>query len=111
MNREDFIELHGDLCNRIKVTTAAKNADYTGAGDDPFANFNTVELIGICSAEQGILTRMTDKLTRISTFVKKGVLQVKDESIEDTLLDLANYSILLACYIIDKKEKVKKAGP
>jgi hypothetical protein len=46
---------------------------------------------------------MVDKLARINSFSQKGELQVKDESVEDTLLDLANYAILLAGYIRSKK--------
>lgn len=88
----------------IEVTTR-KNHDYAGAGNgDPFHNFRQVERMGICSTEIGFLTRMTDKISRIQSFVAQGVLKVKDESIEDTLLDLANYSILLAAYIKSKKE-------
>jgi hypothetical protein len=49
---------------------------------------------------------MLDKVARVVTFVKKGVLQVKDESVEDTLLDLANYCILFAGYIKAKKRSV-----
>jgi hypothetical protein len=47
---------------------------------------------------------MSDKFARITTFVNKGVLKVKDESVEDTLLDLANYCILMAGYIKSKRE-------
>jgi len=40
---------------------------------------------------------MNDKIQRIKTFVKKGVLQ--NESLEDSFLDLANYAMLgLALY-------------
>lgn len=54
--------------------------------------------------EQGFLTRMMDKMKRISSFVEKGELQVKDESVTDTLRDLANYSCLLAGYIKSQKD-------
>lgn len=83
-----------------------KNHDYTGGSEDPFANFTVVEKLHI-TAEQGFITRMSDKLMRISTFVHKGTLQVSDESIKDTLRDLANYSMLLAAYIESKKLKAK----
>jgi len=82
-----------------------KNKDYTGGNSDPFANFTKVESMGICSTEQGFLTRMTDKLCRITSFVQQGSLEVKDESVEDTLIDLANYSILMLGYLNSKKAK------
>ena len=52
---------------------------------------------------------MTDKLTRIASFVRKGFNEVKDETIEDTLPDLANYSLL--CLIEFRKETNVKNSP
>lgn len=80
-----------------------KNADYTGDNDNPFSNFTSVENLGI-KTEQGFLTRMMDKMARIGSYVSKGELQVKDESVTDTLRDLANYSCLLAGYIKSKQK-------
>ena len=47
--------------------------------------------------EDGLLVlkiRLGDKLNRVSSLIKKGELKENDESLEDTLLDLAGYSIL-----------------
>lgn len=101
--KKQYLQFHRDQCDIMIKITARKNADYTGKGDDPFANFTRVEQMGIASTEQGFLTRMTDKLCRITTFVQKGVLKVKDESVDDTLLDLANYCILMSGYIKSKR--------
>lgn len=79
--------------------TRRKNADYAGV-DDPFKNFHNAEVVGV-SLEQGILVRMMDKISRISNLVKQEA-QVKDESIEDTLIDLANYSLILKAYLKTK---------
>jgi hypothetical protein len=46
---------------------------------------------------------MMDKMKRIASFAENGDLQVKDESVTDTLRDLTNYSCLLAGYIESKK--------
>ena len=97
-NFEDITEDMLRICR-------AKNSDYSGASPDPYQNFSQVERLGICKVEQGFLTRMTDKLCRISSLVKKGSAEVKDESIEDTLIDLANYSIIMLCYLRSKKEE------
>lgn len=105
LNREEYMKFHREMCERMVVTTAKKNADYTGGSDDPFFNFTRVEAVGITETERGFLTRMFDKFARVTTFVNIGVLQVADESVEDTLIDLANYSILLAGYIRSKKQK------
>lgn len=105
--RDQYIEFHKQACERMQAITAAKNADYTGGSDDPFSNFRLVEALGIASTEQGFLTRMTDKLSRLNSYVKQGTLQVKDESVEDTLLDLANYCLLFAGFIRDKQGENK----
>ncbi len=103
MNKAEYMAFHEKCCARMIEITKAKNADYTGEGDDPFANFSRVEAMGVTSVERGFLVRMLDKVSRITSFVQKGILLVKDESVEDTLLDLANYSILMAGYIRGKK--------
>lgn len=38
--------------------------------------------------------RMSDKYHRLKNFVKSSSLSVSDETIEDTLKDMANYSLL-----------------
>ncbi len=93
---------------KMIATARAKNSDYTGESVNPFSNFSCVEKLGITTTEIGLLTRMTDKFCRIASLVKKGSFQVRDESIEDTLLDLSNYSLLLAAYIASKPYAVKK---
>lgn len=107
MTKEEYMAYHEECCKRMIVITKQKNADYTGITPDPFLNFSRVESFGICSVEQGFLVRMSDKLSRINSFAQKGIFEVKDESIEDTLLDLANYSLLMAGYI--KSEKLKRS--
>lgn len=102
--RDELVNFHKAACDRMHETLKAKNHDYTGGNADPFANFSRVEQLEFCSAEQGFLTRMTDKLMRIGSFVKLGVLKVNDESVTDTLLDLANYCILMAAFIASKRK-------
>lgn len=111
MNKEQYFKFHRECCDRMIEITRAKNADYTGEGDDPFANFSVVEHSGIATTEQGFLTRMSDKMSRLASFIKKGFYAVKDESFEDTCLDLANYCILLAGYMRSKREGAATAPP
>jgi hypothetical protein len=105
MNKQEYLEYHRSCCDKMMDITTRKNHDYAGFSDDAYSNFTVVENCGIASTEQGFLTRMMDKISRINSFVKQGVLNVKDESIEDTLIDLANYSILMAGYIKSKKNE------
>ena len=41
-----------------------------------------------------IAVRLSDKFNRICNLIKRGELKENDESLEDTLLDMAGYSIL-----------------
>ena len=80
-----------------------KNRDYAGKdGIEPFANFTRVEAMGVCTTEQGFLCRLTDKMSRLSSFVHSGKMNVADESFNDTCVDVINYMVLLAAYIKDK---------
>lgn len=112
MTKKDYIAFHAEFCKSMVDITARKNHDYTGAGDDAFANFR--QIASLMGSDQlgnvagtgpvdvvaiGFLTRMSDKLSRIGSFVAKGELLVKEESVEDTLKDLANYSALFAGYL------------
>ena len=67
-----------------------KNADY----GDAFANYGVV----------GVLVRMGDKISRLSSITKSGITLVNTESLRDTLLDLHNYSAM-AMMLLDEKEE------
>jgi hypothetical protein len=87
-------------------TSRAKSADYAG-DSDPFRNFRGVEQLGLCSVETGILTRMSDKFSRICNLLGNNrVAHVRDESVEDTLRDLITYSAILLAYLDTKKGTV-----
>lgn len=108
MTKSDYFEFAENFFGNCVEISRKKNADYTGGNDNPFSNFESVEVLGI-KTEQGFLTRMMDKMKRISSFVEKGELLVKDESVADTLSDLANYSCLLAGYIESKRREFSKS--
>lgn len=76
-----------------------KNADYSW--QEAFRNFDMVENLQICSAEAWLMVRITDKLTRASNLLKREA-KVKDEKIEDTLLDAMNYLWILLVYLKTK---------
>ena len=107
MTKDEYLKFHADMCQKMIETTRKKNADYTGNQQDPFANFTKADELGICSTEQGFLVRLTDKLARVISFVQKGILEVKDETVEDTLIDMANYCILMAGYIKSRRKDAK----
>lgn len=99
MNKQEFFQYHIEFTRKMLKISQQKNADYTGGDESPFANFTAVERNGIASTEQGFLTRMMDKMQRINSYAQQGKLEVADEKVEDTLMDLANYCILMSAYI------------
>lgn len=84
-----FIEVMSDMY----YTYCKKNADY----GDSFIKVRD-------KIPNAILVRLNDKLNRVETLMQNDNQQVKDESIDDTLKDLANYCVMeLIERIVDKK--------
>ena len=79
----DRVSKHKLLCEQLNKTYEQKNHDYGNSFGE------TYKKLGIISA----ITRISDKYNRICSLANKQAL-VKDESIKDTLLDLANYCIM-----------------
>ena len=81
----DKVKRHEMYCNKMNTTYAQKNADY---GDSFHLSF----------IEEGMAMpriRIGDKFNRFKALTKDPDTQkVKDESIIDTLLDMANYCIM-----------------
>jgi uncharacterized membrane-anchored protein len=103
MNQSEYLKKFKEVTEKMNELVARKNADYASEGD-AFKNFKMCEALGVCSVEEGIVVRMSDKLTRVSNLLNSEA-KVADEKIQDTLLDLANYSIILSLIISDKSKK------
>ena len=106
MNRERLLDLHSILSQEARSLMEAKNHDYSGGRDDsdPFLNFTRVERMGITDTNTGFMVRITDKLSRLVTYVHNGSFKTKDEALKDTILDLMNYAILLYAYSSTEKD-------
>ena len=111
---------HEKICKELNALYSAKNHDY---GDSFRKTRNIVP--------SAILVRLHDKLGRLdSLLMAPESAKVKDESIDDTLIDLANYAIMelverrrdkaegndtklnvqqLTCQLMTKAEKVELA--
>ena len=78
------IEKHKKICESLNSLYEAKNADYGDSFSKSYKEYGlTMSLI-----------RLEDKLNRLKSLNKNGNAQVKDESVQDTLMDLANYAIM-----------------
>lgn len=85
-------KLHRDLLDKMHETYKAKNAAYGNSFD------KSIDKYGYTAA----LVRIEDKKNRLDQLLLEGGA-VNDEAIEDTCLDMANYSIMLAMYLLEKK--------
>lgn len=93
-------EIFKELTEQAASTYKWKNHDY----GDSFAK--TRALI-----PNAILVRLHDKLNRLTTLMLSDQQMVKTESIEDTLLDMANYCLMeLTERVYDKREVVLHHG-
>jgi len=81
---------HAAICSDLTALYERKNHDY---GDSFGKGFKEYGMTMPC-------IRLEDKLNRLKSLLKSGA-QVKDESIDDTLMDLANYAIMT---LIERKE-------
>lgn len=77
------VDIHKEITITLNDTYKRKNNDY----GDSFAQVRQ-------RVDNAILVRLWDKLLRLETLTNGAVQQVSDESIEDTLMDLANYAIM-----------------
>lgn len=84
----DSMEQFMDITTNMAKTHAAKNHDYGNSFEQSLDKF------GLLAA----VVRMGDKMNRIESLSKKEA-EVKDESIKDTLLDLANYAIMTVMWL------------
>lgn len=74
---------HASICEDLNEIYARKNHDYGDSFGKGYAEYGMVMAV----------IRLEDKLNRLKSLIKAESL-VKDESINDTLMDLANYAIM-----------------
>ncbi len=79
----DKVGCHKRVCEELNVLYSRKNADYGDSFGKSYEEFGPVMAA----------IRMGDKLNRYKALIKARQ-QVKDESIRDTLIDLANYAVM-----------------
>lgn len=93
------ILIHETICKELNETYKKKNADYGDSVGELYAKLGDITL----------LTRISDKYNRLMNLLdpkKEG--EVNYESVDDTILDMANYCIIwLMERMIRHEEKMK----
>lgn len=77
------VQHHAQICQKLNEIYAQKNHDYGDSFGKGYAEYGIVMAI----------IRLEDKLNRLKSLRTADSL-VRDESINDTLMDLANYAIM-----------------
>lgn len=88
----DDAEMYRGIINKLEQIYLAKNKDYGNSFEESLDEFG--EISGI--------VRIGDKFNRIKSLSKTEEVNVKDESKIDTLLDMANYCVMQAKWMIKK---------
>ena len=91
VNEKKMLALLGDMAE----TFAIKNEKYGNSFEV------SVDKYGLIAA----LTRMSDKFNRAENLILNNDEGTSDESLMDTLLDLANYCVMTAAYIENKTKE------
>ena len=81
MNKYDR---HMEICKKLNEIYVKKNHDYGDSFSESYGKYGNVMPI----------IRLEDKLNRFRNLGMNGSAEVNTESMEDTLLDLANYAIM-----------------
>lgn len=76
---------HKEICKNLYETYVKKNHDYGDSFGESYKDFGDISA----------LVRITDKMNRLKTLIRTDN-KVKDESIDDTIKDMANYLIMWA---------------
>lgn len=84
-----------DVTINLRNLYDAKNRDYGNSFGQSFQKW------GLPMA----CIRLGDKLNRLESFAQKKDMQVNDESVEDTLMDMANYAIMTLVEMNMRKKK------
>lgn len=74
---------YSDIYKKLTNIRVAKNADYGDSFGKSFREFGMIAPV----------IRMSDKVERLKS-IRHNAFRVTDESVDDTLLDLANYAIM-----------------
>ena len=89
----DRMDIYPYILNNLEETYKNKNNDYGNSVADTYKKFGDLSF----------LVRITDKYNRLLTLCNPNNEQkVKDEKIDDTILDLANYCLL---WLVEREYK------
>lgn len=100
MNHQEQFEAFEAFTSKMHKTLISKSNDY--ANNDRLSNFKMAGQISGIKPEINCLSIIATKVARLGVLLNsKG--EPSNESIQDSVLDLANYSVLLHMILTEKK--------
>tara|TARA_Y100000816_G_C26107220_1_gene588766 strand:- start:166 stop:546 length:381 start_codon:yes stop_codon:yes gene_type:complete len=87
-NENDRLQQYEKVHNEAKELFRKKNADY----GDAFSQYGAI----------GVVIRIGDKISRLNNIKKTQIINVDNETLRDTLVDLHNYSAM-AIMLMDEE--------
>ncbi|MEY2869447.1 MAG: hypothetical protein RIR01_1938 [Bacteroidota bacterium] len=100
MNKEQQQHHFERVINRMAETMMSKGDDY--ANEDRLSNFKVAGAISGISPEINCLSLIATKVARLGNLLNSKE-KPNNESIRDSVLDLANYAILLDMILSEKR--------
>lgn len=99
MTKPEYFDHINCTFTRALQKIQSKNRSYNGDGD-PFKTYRATEVIGNCSTEQGIMSRITEKMSRINTQLNYD--SPDGETLEETITDTIGCLAILLAYLDSK---------
>lgn len=100
MNLETQLSHFDTLVAKMREVLISKGNDY--ANDDKLSNFKTAGPNAGLTPEQNCLSLISTKVARLGTLFNSKK-SPSNEAVSDSVMDLANYSILLHMIINENK--------
>jgi hypothetical protein len=101
--QESYLKFHKNLCDVVRELSRVKQDDYCDLSDTTdqysvFGNFMNPEKMGVADCQTVLMCRLIDKFTRLVNCTNKGECGVADEALDDTLMDMMNFLVLISYY-------------
>jgi len=103
MTKEQQEKHFNEVTETMRAILLSKGDDY--ANEDRLSNFKLAGSISGLNAELNCLSLIATKVARLGVLLNSDKTP-NNESVQDSVLDLANYSILLSMILKDKNKQI-----
>lgn len=107
--QRSLLDAQAHICDVANCIMEAKNSDYANEVVSVFQNFLVSEQMSGVELVRGIFQRICDKMSRLRTFLDRGTLSVKEEGLDNIVVDVINYLCIILCYQFEKKNATLQA--